>query len=61
MGLLLNGEGAFRTENTEKAEVLNAFLASVFNIMHRPRNQNNKAVQCRPTQKQCTGTPGKKT
>ena len=30
MGLLLNGEGAFRTENREKAAVLNAFLASVF-------------------------------
>lgn len=30
VGLLLNGEGALETKRIEKAEVLNAFFASVF-------------------------------
>ena len=37
MGPLLNELGAWVTGNAEKAEILNAFFASVFNAKTRPQ------------------------
>jgi len=45
VGLLLNEVGALVTEDTEKAELLNAFLASVFTAKAGP--QASQALEAR--------------
>jgi len=45
MGPLLNEVGALMTENTEKAELLNVFFASVFTAKGGP--QKSQALEVR--------------